>query len=231
MKFLEFDDGRDFPYYNHNPSLSKTAWIVLLLLVPISLFAYALISIFSEFIGSIVFCALLLIPLLYFSNWDVSLIFHKPSGNEIILAVLMFIGYMIYAIVVGDILDAFALGGVSDTVYDAVGIESIVSLVYSMMGEELVKFIPLMFFLRIFFKYTNNRRLSVVLSSVIIMIVFGLLHYDPPYMPLISVLVLQGVGSIFEIYAYVKTKNLLISYLSHLLTDVFIFVLLFLGVG
>ena len=230
MKFLEFSETRDFPYYKHNPRLSKTAWIVLLVLIPISLLTYSLIGIFSEFIGSIVFCALLLIPLLYFSNWDVSLIFHKPSRDEIILAVLMFIGYIVYAIVVGSVLDSFALSGVSDTAYEVVDIESIVSLVYSMMGEELIKFIPLMFFLRVFFKYTNNRTLSITLSSIIIMIAFGLLHYYPPYMTLISVLVLQGAGSIFEIYAYVKTKNLLISYLSHLLTDMIIFCLLFLGV-
>jgi hypothetical protein len=100
MKFLTFDETRDFPYYNHNPRMSKTGWAVLLVLIPVVLIIYFILSTRSELICGAIFCFGLLIPLLYFSNWDYKLIFHKPTKNEIILAVLLFIGYMIYSLVI-----------------------------------------------------------------------------------------------------------------------------------
>lgn len=39
-------------------------------------------------------------------------------------------------------------------------------------------------------------------------------------------LLLQGLESLFELYGYIKTKNLLALYLSHLLTDTMIFILI-----
>ena len=158
MKFLTFDEERDFPYYRHNPRISKGAWFVLLLLIPLSYILYILFS-FDELLSSIIFCMVLLIPLLYFSNWDYKLIFHKPTKNEIILAVLMFVIYMIYSIAMASALEMFHLLPANDTSLD-LNIISLVSLLFSMMGEELLKFIPLMFFMRVFFKYTNKRNLS-----------------------------------------------------------------------
>ena len=204
---------------------------MLLLSIPFSYIIYSIISLGSEFIGSLAFCLLLLIPLLYYSNWDYRLLFHKPTKNELILAFLMFIGYMAYSTVVGIILENTGAGGSGLANSFTIHLESIVSLVFSMMGEELLKFIPLMFFMRLFYKYTNNRNLSIAISSVIILTCFGLLHYEPPYSTLISVLALQGLGSMFELYGYIRTKNLLVPYISHLLTDALVFILIFSGIA
>lgn len=228
MKFLSFDETRDFPYYNHNPRLSKLQWFILLILVPIALFGQFLFG--SEFLGSIFFCFLILIPLLYFSNWDYKLLFHKPTKNEIILALLMFIGYMTYAILIGVSFEYLGMYSTTSEVQSA-NIISLISLIFSMMGEELLKFIPLMFFMRLVYKYTDNRKLSIIISFVLVLLGFGLLHYAPPFNTIASVLVLQGVGTIFELYGYLRTKNLLVPYITHLLTDAVIFILIFIGIG
>ena len=228
---MKFNDTRDFPYYKHNPRISKKWWMILLLLIPVSMMVYAATAQTSEFIGSLIFCLMLLIPLLYVSNWDYGLLFKKPSRNEIILAVLMFAGYIIYSFIVATLLENFGLTGTGYDELLTVNLESTASLVFSLMAEELIKFIPLMFFLRLFYKYTSNRKLSVALSSAIIIIFFGLLHYAPPYSTLISVLALQGFGTIFELYGYIRTKNVLVPYISHLLTDAIIFIMIFLGLG
>ena len=227
MKFLTFNN-KDFPYYNHNPRISKSAWIVLLFSVPISFLLYSIIGLYSEFIGSIIFCSVMLIPLLYYSKWDYSLIFQKPSRNEIILGIILFISYIIYAGVMGSILDMFNITNGDTSIISSVNPEIIVSLIFSMMGEELIKFIPLMFFMRLFFKFTKNREYSIILSSIISLICFGLLHYSPG-MSLVSVLLLQGLGSIFELYGYIKTKNLFVPYISHLLTDALIMTIILIG--
>ena len=233
MRFLKFDETRDFPYYKNNPRISKKGWLLLLFMVPVALISYDLSSYMfnSDIMGSLVFCLLLLIPLLYLSNWDYGLIFYRPTRDEIILAVLMFIGYMIYSIIVGSILEGYGLSGMTGSA-ETMGItlETTIGLIFSMMGEELVKLIPLMFFMRFVYKFSNNKNLAIGVSSVIIIIGFGLLHYAPPYSTLISVLALQGFGTIFELYGYLRTKNLFVPYISHLLTDVFVFIVVLSGI-
>lgn len=226
-KYFQYDDTRDFPYYNHNPRISKKAWIALLLSVPIAYIAYVA-SMSDELVSSILFCFIMLIPLLYFSKWDYKLLFKKPTRNEILLAALMFIGYMTYAILMGAALEYIGVpsaSGAEDSTYNII---SLISLVFSMMGEELLKFIPLMFFMRLFFKFSKNRNVSFAVSSVIIMIFFGLLHYD--FVSIANCLLLQGLGTVFELYGYYKTKNLLVPYLSHLFTDLFIMIIVLIGI-
>ena len=94
---------------------------------------------------------------------------------------------------------------------------------------ELLKFIPLMFFMRVFFRFTNKRNLSFVLSMILVLVFFAFLHYEPSTTSLVSILLLQGAGSLVEMYGYAKTKNLLVPYISHLLTDGFVFTIILLG--
>lgn len=233
MKFLEFDESRDFPFYNHNPRISEFGWLVMLLSVPVAFLTYGLMGSKPgmELISSIIFCLIMLLPLLYFSNWDYSLMFRKPTKNELILAVLLFLGYMIYMLVVGNVLDTFALSGVKLSTAESMGINagSMIGLIFSMMAEELLKFIPLMFLMRVVYKFRGNLNLAVAISVTIVLLVFALLHYAPPTNTLASVLLLQGFGSMFEMYGYLKTKNLFVPYLSHLLIDAVSFIIIILG--
>ena len=231
MKFLEFDESRDFPFYRHNPRISSGGWLLLILSVPVALLVYALVGFESEIIASVLFCLIMLVPLLYFSKWDYSLMFRKPTKNEIILAILMFAGYMIYALCLGSVLDMVGLGGVEASSAEEVGvtIQSTVGLLFSMMGEELLKFIPLMFLMRLVYKFTDNLKISVAVSTAIVLLGFGLLHYAPPTNTIVSVLLLQGLGSLFEMYGYLKTKNLFVPYISHLLTDAVMFIIILVG--
>ena len=219
-------EKRDFPFYNEIPKMSKIGWLVLLVSVPVALFSFRYVDFYTnEFAGSIVFLLIMLIPLLYFSDRDYSLFFKKPTKDELILAVLMFVAYFIYSLVMTYFLDANGLASIGSGDVDIV---PIISLVFSMMAEELIKFIPLMFLLRVFFKYTSNRRLSIMVSSAITLIFFGLIHLEPGA-SLLSVLLIQGLGSISHLYVYLKSKNLFASYISHLLTDAIIMTMGLLG--
>lgn len=223
---LNLDNNRDFPYYNENPKMSKIGWLVLLICIPVAYYANGFVSAFSnEIIGSISFLLILLIPLLYFSNWDYSLFFQKPTKNELILAVLMCLAYIVYSSILTNLLGTM---GIPDVGNSNANIVTIVSLIFSMMAEELIKFIPLMFLLRVLFKYTSNRRLSIIVSSIFTLIFFGLIHLEPST-TILSVLLIQGAGSIFHLYVYLKTKNLFASYLSHLMTDASVLILVMMG--
>ena len=220
-------EKRDFPFYNEIPKMSKIGWLVLLVSVPVALFSFRYVCFYTnEFAGSIVFLLIMLIPLLYFSDWDYSLFFKKPTKNELILAVVMFLAFFIYSLIMTPLLDA---SGLASTGSGDAEIISIISLLFSMMAEELMKFIPLMFLLRVLFKYTSNRRLSIMVSSAVTLVFFALIHLEPN-VSLLSVLLIQGLGSLFHLYVYLKTKNLFASYLSHLMTDAFVLIMAMLGI-
>ena len=220
-------EKRDFPFYNEIPKMSKIGWLVLLVSVPVALFSFRYVYFYTnEFAGSIVFLLIMLIPLLYFSDWDYSLFFRKPTKDELILAVVMFLAFFIYSLIMTNLLDA---SGLASTGSGDADIVPIISLVFSMMAEELMKFIPLMFLLRVLFKYTSNRRLSIMLSSAVTLVFFALIHLEPG-VSLLSVLLIQGLGSIFHLYVYLKSKNLFASYLSHLMTDAIVLIMAMLGI-
>lgn len=224
---LSFDEERDFPFYNDNPKMSRIGWIILLISLPVALFSFRHVYFYTnEFVGSIVFLLIMLIPLLYFSDWDYSLFFRRPTNDELILAVVMFLAFFIYSSIMTNLLDASGLASITSGDADIV---PIISLVFSMMAEELMKFIPLMFLLRVLFKYTSNRRLSIMLSSAVTLVFFALIHLEPG-VSLLSVLLIQGLGSLFHLYVYLKTKNLFASYLSHLMTDAFVLIMAMLGI-
>lgn len=215
----------DFPFYRKNPYVPKIGWVVLFFAMVFGFFAQIIPP---EMLGAFIFCVVLLVPVLYYLNWDIKAIIRKPAGKEVVMAVLLFVGYIVYTILATEVLDVFGLVGSDIITEDMIDIYSIFSLVFSMMGEELLKFIPFVFFMRIIFKYTDNRKLAVILSMLIVMVFFAFLHVVDLH-SVVSCLVMQGFGSIFEFFGYIKTKNIVVSYITHLCTDVFIFIAIIMG--
>ena len=227
IDWFKFEDkDYDFPFYNKNPHIPKWGWVVLLLFVfPIG----SILSISDKIHFLILGCIVLIVPVLYFLKWDYKAIFRMPSSRDIVLVVALFAGYMIYAFVIDIMLSQFGI--VSSGTMDPQSFKDItlgIKFIFSVMGEEFIKFIPFMFLLRVIYKYSNNRKLSVIVSVALIMVMFASLHAYNPIM-FIFALCIQGFGSIFEFYGYIKTKNILVPFLCHLLTDEFIFIISFIA--
>ena len=215
----------DFPFYKKNPYVPKWGWLILLFTVPFGL----LFSVSDKVYICIIGCAIMLIPLLYFLKWNYKAIFQKPKAKDVAIAVGLFVGYLAYAMVMSLILEQFGIAPTADLIEaNSISVMSFLPLIFSLMGEELVKFIPFMFFLRVCFKYSNRRKLSVIISMILVMVFFAGLHAVDMKMFLFAIFI-QGFGSIFEFIGYIKTKNILISYITHFCTDAFIFSLTILG--
>ena len=174
-------------------------------------------------------CIVFIVPVLYFLKWDYKAIFRMPSRKDLVLIVALFVGYIVYGMVMEMILKQFGIVSPGTMGSEPVTIMTLVTSIFSLMGEEFFKFIPFIFFLRVIYKLSNNRRLAVIISVAIIMVMFACFHAYNPTM-LIFALFVQGFGSIFEFYGYIKTKNLIVPYLTHLLTDEIIFIIALLGI-
>ena len=225
-RFKFEDEGYDFPFYNKIPYIPKWGWIVLFLTLVIGI----LLTISDEIYITILGCIVLIVPVLYFLKWDYKAILRMPSPKEFGLAVALFAGYLIYGIAMGVLLEQVGIVSPGLIEEGSVTVMSTFSSIFSIMGEEFLKFIPLMFFLRVAYKFSNNRKLSVVISVALVMIMFAAMHAYTPVM-FVYALFIQGFGSIFEFFGYIKTKNIMIPYISHLLTDVFIFIFFLLGMA
>ena len=223
--FFGFEDKeRDFPFYKKNPHIPKWGWIVLFIVLPLGL----MLTVSEKIPIALLSCIVLIVPVLYFLKWDYTAIFQKPKLKDVGLAVALFGGYILYAFVVTTLLEQVGITGGKLIEESTLSIMTIISSVFSLMSEEFVKFIPFIFFLRVFFKYTENRKLSVIISVGLVMAFFACLHaYN--FKMLLFALCIQGFGSIFEYIGYIKTKNILISYITHLCTDVFIYAVVLLG--
>ena len=225
IDWFKFEDkDYDFPFYDKNPYVPKWGWIVLFFVFLVG----SVLTISEKLSAAILCCIVFIVPVLYFLNWDYKAIFRKPSGRDILLAVALFVGYMIFAMIMSTILEQVGIVGGGLVEEGSVTIMTIITAIFSLMGEEFIKFIPFMFFLRVIYKYTSNRKLAVIISVALVMVMFASLHVLNPVMFLFA-LCIQGFGSIFEFYGYIKTKNIFVSYITHLCTDVFILSLALLG--
>ena len=73
------------------------------------------------------------------------------------------------------------------------------------------------------YKLTGNRKTSIVCASIVALVIFGAYHFQPDtgsWMRIVSDILIRGLGSIFEFYAYLKTKNIWVSYFIHLFYDI-----------
>jgi len=225
-RFKFEDECYDFPFYNKNPYIPKWGWVVLF----VAFIVGTVLAVITEKLPLIILgCIVFIVPVLYFLKWDYKAIFRMPSRKDFVLIVALFVGYIVYGMVMEMILKQFGIVSPGTMGSESVTIMTLVTSIFSLMGEEFLKFIPFIFFLRVLYKFSNNRKLSVIISVAIIMVMFACFHAYNPTM-LIFALFVQGFGSIFEFYGYIKTKNLLVPYLTHLLTDEIIFIIALLGI-
>ncbi len=218
LEFLE--GGVDFPFYNDVPKLSGMEWLMLLIVV-ILMMAYVTIKTmpFRDHLP-LVFFLLGVVPALYICKGNYGLFFKMPRLKDIALILGCVIGYYLYVLIIVVIL--FGLGIQTAAHADSsapVTIVRVIDQLIQLWGEEFLKVFILLLVMFGVYKFTNNRKLSLTLGIVVTMFLFGLLHCDTYGGKVLQVLLIQGLGSIFELYAYLETKNVVVSYLIHLITD------------
>ena len=91
------------------------------------------------------------------------------------------------------VLEQFGIVGGDLVGESTVTVMTMLPMVFTLMTEEFIKFIPFMFFLRVGYKYSHNRKRSVVVAMLLVMAFFATLHAFNFNM-LIFALFIQGLG-------------------------------------
>lgn len=212
--------GKDIPFYNNIPKLAKLDWAILTGSVLLLIGFLTIIPLPSEYL-SISFFLLGLLPALYICKGKYNIFFKKISLKDIKLIILLLIGMYIYSIVMGAVIVRLtgSIAGHSE-MNTVPSLIFVISMIIQIFGEEFFKIFLLLILMYLVYRFTNNYKSSIIIGLIGSMVIFGLCHYRAYNGMILQILLLQGFGSIFEYFAYIKTKNIWVSYLLHLLRDI-----------
>lgn len=220
VDFFNFEEKEyDIPFYNNIPNLSRFEWGLLVLGLLLFIVVLYIPFPIPETVVSILFCVVLLIPTLYVLKGNWNLMFRKIRRKDILPILIFFILQFAYSMIVLYILENTGLKGPApvDAGTEVVTLLSVFNIVIQLMGEELFKVILLIILMYVAYKFLNRKQ-SIIVSLIITLASFGLLHAGF-YGGVVNVLLIQGLGSIFEMFLYLKTKNIMTSYACHLIYD------------
>ena len=218
-KFEFLEDGIDFPFYNDKPKLSSGEWAILAIAVVIFAVLANLPGI-PKSLRVLIYLIVFLAPAIYICKGDYGLFFKKLKLRDAKTIILCFIGYIVYAMIIGFLLNSvhYALAeNVSLT--STLDLMFVVNMILQLIGEEFYKIFLLLIVMYLVYKYTRNRSLSIYVGIIVTLVVFGLTHWVAYDGRILQILLIQGFGSIFDLYAYMKTKNFFVSYILHLFID------------
>lgn len=220
VDYFKFENqDEDLPFYTGKTKLSIKG--ALLLFVCLILFAVPIVFPIpmSDWQFSLYLCFILLVPTLVLLREHTGLLFKMVKRRDIkIIALCIFLS-LVYSFMMLFILSKVGIVNpepLEDTL--TFQLETVIMMMFQLMGEELFKILTFLFSMFIFYHFSHNRKASLLISLFISMVAFGLMH-SGFYGSFLQVFLIQGLGSIFDFYAYLKTRNIFVSYAAHLIFD------------
>lgn len=218
-KFEFLEDGIDFPFYNDKPKLAVWEWGIIAVALIIFIILCSIKGI-PKTIHALLYFFVMIIPVIYICRGKLSIFFKMPKLKNIKTIILCTLGSIVYGVIMGAILkfSGYPVVGNANTAL-ATNISFFADLFIQLVGEEFFKILLLLILMYVVYRYTENRSLSLWIGIIGTLTIFGLAHTEAYGGRVLQVLLIQGFGSIFDLYAYMKTKNIVVSYIVHILID------------
>ena len=233
-KLIERQDGKDFPFYNDKPlGLAVWQWLVVWLSTFVAF--GVLISIpqstnVEALLPRILFTAIPLVTFAYFTKGKWKALFNKPTFADFRSMVGFFILNLavssVVAIVVKSLFGANA-NAAADGLASAGALEIIAFYVgtgVQLMGEELFTILPFLAIMYFLYKKGKvSRKAAILWAWGITAVIFGAIHLPTYGWNIAQAILIIGSARIILTLAYIRTKNVWVSYGAHLLNDWVIF--------
>jgi membrane protease YdiL (CAAX protease family) len=231
---IERQHGKDFPFYNGKPvGFSVWQWIVLWASVAVGFAALVLIPQHNNvqaFIPRVLFVAIPLGTLAYIAKDKWKALYHKPTRADYKTMVGFFILNLAVTFLIAGIVKAL-FGANANPVGDALKNAGVLEYTafyvgtgIQLMGEELFTMLP--FLAIMYFLYSKgkvSRKNAILGAWILTAIWFGAAHLPTYGWNVAQALLVIGGARIILTLAYIRTKNLWVSYGAHLLNDWVIF--------
>ena len=233
-KLIERRDDRDMPFYNGKPvEISTKQWILLWASVTVGFLALILIPQPNNLIGLVpraLFLAIPLLTLAYITKDHWKALFHKPTKGDVGAVFFFLLLNVIVVFIVGLIVKSI-FGTNSNTAADGLASAGVIEIIsfyagtaIQIMGEEVFTIIPFLAIMYFFYsKGKVTRKQAVICAWVLSAVWFSLAHLPTYGWNLLQVLLVIGTARIIITLAYIRTKNLWVSFGVHVLNDWVIF--------
>lgn len=209
----------DFPLYNEE---TMGLWQPILL-IGSGLAAFTALSFLPDnrAIKSVAMFLVTLIPYLIVARGNIFTIVKRPRLGDLLLVPAMLILTIAYSFGVGVLLYKLGFEMQGNAVYNETRDGLFFAyLLVQLFGEEMIKLNIFLGVLILAFRRTGNRKASVAVAVVVTLFIFGIAHFRAYNGAVVQILLIQGLGSIFDLFCYMRTKNILTSYAMHVLQDV-----------
>ena len=224
--------GIDFPFYDDDSVPAWHGWLLLgvSLFVAVALNVSVFLPVDRSVFKIIVVFLIPLVTLLFVARGNIGTIIKKPRLGDILLILIVTVLSMVYSLAAGA-LSGFIVGAPTHgnpLMGETIDAGRIALVFVQLFGEELFKTNMMLGILLLLFRRSGNRKSAIVIATLVTALVFGLAHYAA-YGSLLQILLIPGLGSIICLFAYLKTKNMLVTYVAHLIIDFIPFGLATLG--
>ena len=220
-EFFKFERIKeDIPFYNGTPELSLVDWIALIAGFVISFLIYRGAIPLEPIPGLVVGFLASVLPVLWVFRGNYSLIFKKITRADIKPMVILTVVGFIYSLVAVGICGVLGIIPMEKNIGLAVftfSTEAVILIVH-LFAEELFKLAILLISMFVVYKFAKNRKVSLIISMIITAVLFAACH-EGSSGPMLQVLIVQGVSTIFDLILYLNTKNIVATYISHVVFD------------
>jgi membrane protease YdiL (CAAX protease family) len=229
FKRLELPDD-DFPYYQGWPVwISGSQW-ALVLVVLAAAFGFLVVSPlngdYSIFITAIVFSVVPVVGLYAVAHPGWTAIFRRLTWRHFMWGVVFGLINIVVSWILGAIVSAFVgttANAATTSITDKAAPEIVAkyaSVAIQLFGEELLTILPLLALMYLFAaKMHWSRKKALVWAWIISAIIFALVHLPTYDWNIVQCLVVIGGARLILSLAYIKTKNIWVSTIAHILND------------
>lgn len=155
---------------------------------------------------------------LFITKGKLNLLFKKPKLADIKTILISMIAYFVLNGLIHNIVSLIPHHQDAGVNVALTNIPLLVVTALQIFGEEVFRFMPFILVAYFVYKSTQNRKHAVLLGAVASLIIFGALHTSA-YGSFLFAVVGITIPAIALAYSYLKTKNIFVSYLVHLIID------------
>lgn len=155
---------------------------------------------------------------LFITKGKLNLLIKKPKLADIKTILISVIAYFVLNGLIHNIVSLIPHHQDAGVNVALTNIPLLVVTALQIFGEEVFRFMPFILVAYFVYKFTQNRKHAVLLGAVASLIIFGALHTSA-YGSFLFAVVGITIPAIALAYSYLKTKNIFVSYLVHLIID------------
>ena len=228
-RWVERDDGRDFPFYDGRPAaISGARWALVVLACAVGFAVLVTVGSSDQWVELVPRVLSLAIPAAVFgwaSRGHWRSLFGPVHSRDLGAMVVFWLLNLAVSALAALVVSGGGLGGMADNTVtdDVTGPVQVVGFYVGtgiqLLGEEVFTILPFLAVMAFLHARGTSRRRSVVVAWLVTAVWFGAAHLPTYDWNLGQALIVVGAARLVLTLAFIRTKNLWVSFGAHLLND------------